>query len=617
MATPDTLEILTPIIISIISECSQPITLASVLMILDRQVTESHIKDVHECLSIVSTCWLMIGLYLGVPKPKLNEIEIDCPNVNSKLIEMISTWISAGKNCTWKELCIALHHCKLIEAAKPVVSKALDVALEYEKPLSSSKNYWEEKETLRQEKVDSLKHRLKEALNSQEENMVFLRKELKVPIAISDKFLLSKFDEHIKYTPYVYNIITFGSYIINITESYTVIRVCLLEWTEVLTTDMTVVCNKLNELNILKHKPECAIQEKDNELNICNAKSYRESLDHELTTCLGHTDSAINSNENLKFAIHSWLRAFRGTLVTLWLLASVTGHIFTYYSNAYYAAVLTVILVSIAYILSLVFPMFVTLILQRQNIRRLICSLVGAYYAFIVMPSKQYLLQGSMKLRTIDNVEIPQPFLSLVGGLALGWAGMVLASSFIYGIRGNIKTTAFVIFITTCLKWESLVTSNGFALIGILNGICYAWLSRTFFIEYLATLVTIHLSDIITANTTQVIFFVGIHISWLVTISTAVIAGALITLCLLALVSSVRYPFFITNHQMDETLQCLTENIQELKKTRQDIDEALQFLSQSPHVMSDFLQLMNKICYVYKFFLIQTFKIIFFHTVFL
>ena len=37
----------------------------------------------------------------------------------------------------------------------------------------------------------------------------------------------------------------------------------------------------------------------DIELNICNAKSYCESLDHELNTCLGHVDLAINSNEDL------------------------------------------------------------------------------------------------------------------------------------------------------------------------------------------------------------------------------------------------------------------------------------------------------------------------------
>ena len=293
-----------------------------------------------------------------------------------------------------------------------------------------------------------------------------------------------------------------------------------------------------------------------------------------MNTCLGHVDLAINSNENLKFAAHSVLSAFRGTLVTLSLLCSVTDRIFTYYSNAYYAAVLMVILANIVSILSSVFPV-VTPILQRQYIRRLICSLIGAYIAFIIMPSKQCLLQGSMKLHI--NIELPQPLQSIVAGVALGWAGVVLASSFIYGIRGNLKTAAFVIFITTFFKWESLVTSNGFALIGILYGISYYWISRHLFLEYLASIVTFNLLDIIISDVTQVIFFVGIHISWLVTISTAAIAGALITLCLVELILSVRYPFFITNHVMDETLQCLTENIQELKKTRQDIDEALQY----------------------------------------
>ena len=571
MATPDTLAILTPIIFSIISECSQPITLASVLTILDRQVTESHIKDVHECLSIVSTCWLMIGVYLGVPKSKLDAIKIDCPNVNSKLIEMISIWISDRKNCTWKELCIALHHCKLIGAAKLVVSKALNVAFESEKPLSSSKIYWEEKEALRQEKVNSIKYRLERARNSHEENIIFLREELKVPNTISDKFLLSKFDEYIKFPSIVLVNFTFGSYIINITESYRTIRVCLLEWTEVLTTDMTVVFNEPNELNILKHKSECAIQAKDNELNICNAKFYRESLDHELNTCLGHVDSAINSNENLEFAIHSMERAFRGTLATLYLLIGLISCISTYYSGTYHVTMtVAAIQTFIVSILSLCFPMFITLILQRHYIRRLICSLIGACFVVIIMASKD-LLQGSVKLNIIYKIEKPQPLLSLVAGAGVGWAGIVLASSFIFGIRDNLKTVAIVIFITTCLTWESLVTSTGFALTGILSGICCTLLSRTLFIKCLASIVAIILVIFIIATTTQVIFFVGVHISWLVTISTAVIAGGLITLCLLALVSSVRYPFFIATHQMDETLQCLTENIKKLKKTREDI----------------------------------------------
>ena len=559
MATPDTHEILTPIIIAIISECSQPITLSSVLMILNQQVTESHIKDVRLCLSIVSIYWLTIGLYLGVPKSKLDEIEADCPRVNDKLTEMISTWIRAGKNCTWKQLCIVLHHCNRIDVAKLVVSQALNVALESEKPLSSSRNYWKEKEALRQEKVDSLKYRLEKAWNCHEEYMELLRKELNVPNTISDKFLLSTFDEHIKFTSSIV-VITLRIFII-----YTVIRVCLHEWTEVLTTDMTVVCNELNELNILKHRPECALQAKDIELNICNAKSYRESLDHELNTCLGHVDSAINSNENLKFAVHSMLRAFRGTQLTLMLLTSVACGIFTYYSNDYYGTVFTVIINLVLKSPSL-FP-FSTPIVQKQYIRRLICSLVGAYMVFRIMPFKQYLLQGSMELHTF-KIEIRQPLLSLAAGTTLGWAGMILVSSYIYGIRDNLKT-AFVILFIIWHEWESLVTSNGFALTGIINGIYHTFLTGNFFLEYLATFVTYHLLFFIIVTVTQVIF--GVHISWLVAISTAVIAGALIALCFLALVSSNRYPFFATNPGMDETLRCLTENIQKLKKIREDI----------------------------------------------
>ena len=244
--------------------------------------------------------------------------------------------------------------------------------------------------------------------------------------------------------------------------------------------------------------------------------------------------------------------------MTLFLLNYVTYPIFTYYSNTCH--VMTIIAIQV----SLFFPMFVTLILQRQHIRRLICSLAGAYFVFIVMASK-HILQGSVKLNIIYNVEITQPLLSLVAGAALRWAGMVLASSFIYGIRDNLKT-AFVIFITTCLVWESLLTSNGFALTGILNGIYCALLSRTFFKEYLATLVTLYLFDIIIAKVIEAILLVGVYISWLITTSTAVIAGALITLRLLALVSSLRYPFFLARHETDETLQ--TENIRELKKMK-------------------------------------------------
>ena len=48
--------------------------------------------------------WKFIGVKLGVPKGDLDGIELDCSNVDHKLMEMLAKWLQRKENATWKAL---------------------------------------------------------------------------------------------------------------------------------------------------------------------------------------------------------------------------------------------------------------------------------------------------------------------------------------------------------------------------------------------------------------------------------------------------------------------------------------------------------------------------------
>ena len=52
--------------------------------------------------------WKLIGVKLGVPKGDLDGIELDCSNVDHKLMEMLAKWLQHKKNTTWKALAEAM-----------------------------------------------------------------------------------------------------------------------------------------------------------------------------------------------------------------------------------------------------------------------------------------------------------------------------------------------------------------------------------------------------------------------------------------------------------------------------------------------------------------------------
>ena len=51
---------------------------------------------------------MLIGVMLGVSVGELNGIEVDCLDVDHKLLKMLTKWLQSKKNTTWKALAEAM-----------------------------------------------------------------------------------------------------------------------------------------------------------------------------------------------------------------------------------------------------------------------------------------------------------------------------------------------------------------------------------------------------------------------------------------------------------------------------------------------------------------------------
>ena len=566
-------------------ECSEPIKLSSDLELLDHPITESYLKHVHQCLSKVAIHWYTIGIYLGIPKSKLDIIEVSYSDISRRLMEMICTWIRNSKNCTWRALSIALCDCGHIESANSVRHLALEVAFDSENLQSSQTNDWEEQKARMEKEVDLLKQDLRKEKASYKESMNCIREKLAVPSADTDQLFLSQFEQYIFSAIFLLRGITFASDISNITVIFRNIKLCLQKWAELLLTDVTVVCNELKKLTkqkndfrdtIFKLEPKTmqpfkqnsqkkieknVIEAKEIILSLHHADSYREFLCHELHACLDHVDAAIKSNENLKYAVLSTIKGYRGMPFTFQFLVPVTTLLFTCLYNSICFGVILGVMTTALLVLFIIK-------LRRACIIKLASLLAGALLAYLLLWLQLDELIHSRKPQTnSDNSEV---HLNFGYGYILGTALTTLVLSFICG-NNRFYSVELILFVLAVNNWKDQVTNNRYALGGVMFGI-HASLASNHFYELMTLMILLFIFLITIIKNIIVSRFT--NIGWLGT-SLVAAAGAIMGLLFLESFSSTKFPLFAIKHKMDQHLQCFSENTKELKQFREDIKRAL------------------------------------------
>ena len=158
---------------------------------LSRKIYEMDLKDIHGVINKYDpTKWKIIGQDLALLKSELDKIEIDRHDTETRLQEMISTWINMDGR-TWQELVDVLRNPKYNKAAADAM---IEVARNRPKQQHTGVPYVEEK------KYKSLHdHQEKEKCKSEKISATKkLRELLKVASTVSDKDLIEELASHLK-----------------------------------------------------------------------------------------------------------------------------------------------------------------------------------------------------------------------------------------------------------------------------------------------------------------------------------------------------------------------------------------------------------------------------------
>ena len=239
---------------------SESITIPCDPALLDKKITRDDVKSVHQCLAHISVKWYTIGLYLRLPKEKLDEIQLDCPDTSRRLIEMIDTWINSGVPCSWRRLFHALRDCGQAETARLAITKASEIVLDLKEPQKKLPgDFWEAKQKARLEQERTFQLLLVLANNSRDDCIMSLRDYLVVPHTVNNESMLKNIELYLPIKIfYSDNFLIFARTTTNMTKLFQQNQKCLEVWANLLITDMNMVCDKL--LKLAKQKENLKVR---------------------------------------------------------------------------------------------------------------------------------------------------------------------------------------------------------------------------------------------------------------------------------------------------------------------------------------------------------------------
>ena len=594
----------------------------------DKQITRDDLRAVHLCLAPVSVKWHTIGVYLRLSKGKLDVIESDFPNTDRRLTEMIDTWINTGTNCTWRWLDLVLRDCGYVVKLVSTTSEIFELK---EPQNEASGNFWEEKQRARCEQ-ETFRSSQALANKSRDRCVMQLRANLIVPNATSNEVMLKNIELYftIILCFNANNFLTFTRIIKDITNTFKDDQKCLEVWSHSLITEKNMVRDKLLTLTTEKERliNSLEVQQMNNSASsnhtirrkktqsenkmmvseitkdIESAHSYQKSLHHRLHTCLDNVHSTINQTENLKCAINSFKKAYKGILFTsLTLLICMITCMFELASKLVTRLSLTVgTVVTVGTLVIIIVAAFTQRIPQGIILagiyRRsfLLCALSGAVVAVVVAVDPLPTGKNPSALSPPSSLHSLYTFIKYINmfqlGVPLGCLVVVvvlIVNTTNYHSQGYLHVLTISCFLHIIQQWNSLLENYLIAFIGIICGILVSSISRLF-LDILCTstgtTVAIELSrelwisGIVTG--VQCGEWISQHI--IVAIIAAAMGGALAQVFLLAVASYTKFPYFVVDIKMDDYTQQLMENIYKLEVIKENIQKLLVKIEQTSEI---------------------------------
>ena len=312
---------------------------------LDHKIQRANLGSVYQCLEQIPKKWYLIGILLGLPKHKLDQIDCDYSDTPRKILEMIDVWIISGKICTWKVLVITLQDNCYLDVANFTKTKAFEVLRLEELVKSSSNHYWKEREAKRREVDDLFRSPLLKNHNIREKSMMSLHIFMSVPNTVSDEQMLKKINLYLPINVFLLvPFMTLVSEFNGIVNSLRGIKECLQTRAKLLTSEMNVVCDEPLILRTRKDYQnetkqgagtlqnnglhnENDIQEEEILQKMHEGDSYCEALRDELNSCLNQVEVALTHNKNMKIAGNLIKRTFKEMLlITIHMLKGAVAY---------------------------------------------------------------------------------------------------------------------------------------------------------------------------------------------------------------------------------------------------------------------------------------------------
>ena len=621
---------------------SESITIPCDPAFLDQEITSDDLRSVHQCLSHISVKWYTIGLYLRLPKEKLDEIQLDCPDTSRRLIEMIDTWISSGVPCSWRRLFLALCDCGQTETARLAITKASEIVLDLKEPQEKLPgHFWEAKQKARLEQETTFQLLQILANNSRDACIMSLRDYLVVPNAINNESMLKNIELYLPIKLFCSdNFLFFARATTNMTKLFQQNQKCLEVWANLLMTDMNMVCDKL--LKLAKQKENLKEQlfkseaqkmtythtietkyhyapQNDMENNVLardiiqdieGAGSYKESLCHGLSICLDHVQSTVKQTDQLVSAMTSTKKAYKGVAFTSGVVTTMLGVILFITFPILLTSIMTVVVTAgvgwIAACLAYrcVFCPGAKSILKQALRKLYIVTLVGIHKKIVLCllaetaliisvtllatsPAKTEMLMQHISVQIqnvpkvhkhINEVHLVSKVRSFVVGIILGCLGIIIFSSLFHRIQKYFGIIAFLFFILIILFWKSLATNHSLALIGTVVGVFISLSimdNRDTLAHSIASCLAMIFWVIMFLGGFIIGMLIGLFVFGQKSTITAAAVGALGIVCSLLVTSYKRFPYFIVDSKMDESIRPLNESIHKLQNIRENIQRLI------------------------------------------
>ena len=578
------------------------IRIPSEAKIIDEVIKQEDFVSVYDYLAQRSVKWYPIGVYLKLPKERLDEIQIDCPDTATKLAHMIDTWINNSLNRTWRVLIEAVKRCNRTQTTITIVPGDSNTAPGLNRTqIRPSGDFWESK----QKELSKYCY---------DDYMIRLHAKLEVPNDTSDEVMLKNIELYMPNTlfPYVNDFHSFASIIKEVIMKFKQNQDRLEERASSLITDMNMVSEKIQNLKIQKEKESDETKVRDLTQDLDDAYSYKELLHHGQKTSLDNIMKSLNQTENLKSAAYSIKKYFKGIaplpififtplgLLTLLLLTStLTSIIATIFITGLVLVGLRLaydILPRVKSLLNKLPPkLHMSMLLAKRKVY-ISYALCGAIATSILEISviqatpehhvSKLAKSGLAKTELTLDIVLNYSYLvvSLIVGIILGG----LARLVVHSLKIRVRVYAFVAYnlIFFILAWKAPVSNLALALIGAAIGVFVQNLihrgMRTV-TTITAFLVGSTMAAVIWGAGIAIGVYLGTHISQheIIRIITTATGGALGGMCSLALIRSTIFPFYYIDLYMAESMQLMNKNTENLKFLKQNLQRLLQQHSSS------------------------------------